>query len=548
MASQNVSKHRPTEINDAVVEVLKRKRSQDSLHSFALNIDIPGAPMVAMCPDEDLLGPARDHMALHHAIMLDEIQRTMNTPYGRLMILAPPGSAKSSYATVVAPAWDASRPVPIVEGAPKGWRQGDGRIIIASYNDKIAQKQSRRCQTICKSERYQNLWDKPVSVTRDAVGDWALSNGTEFLAAGIMGGITGNRAHGVIIDDPVAGREEADSPQIQQKTIDGYMDDVMTRLLPGAYVILIQTRWNELDLAGQILPDDFDGKSGYVRCKDGMDWYVLNIPAKAERSDDPLGRPIGEYLWTDWFEPRHWQMYENAEGREARRTWSSLYQQRPTPEGGGDFKREDFNWYNPGEEPMHMHVYGASDYAVTEKQGDFSEHGVWGLDNDNNLWALDWWSGQTETDVSIDAFIDLVEKWRSRNLLIWTNEGGVIDKAVRPAINKQMRERNCFVDLRTLPSMFDKRAKCRSFGARVSAKSVWLPRGRVWAEELVSQLCAMPAGRYDDKADVAGLIGRMIDKFTHSQLPTDDKPRGIKPFTAAWLEYEEPEEKRCGYR
>ncbi len=535
----------PSELQNAAADLLKRQRSQTSLHSFALNIDIPGAPMGALRPDEDLVGPARDLMALHHAVICDHIERTMNTPFGRLMIFAPPGSAKSSYASVVAPAWDMARPVPdwrTTVGAPRLWREADGRIILASYADKIARKQSRRCQQICASEKYRNIWPEPIIIDRSATDDWSLSNRAEFMAAGIMGGVTGNRAHGIIIDDPVAGREEADSETIREKTLDGYQDDVLTRLLPGAYIILIQTRWHEQDLSGCILPDDYDGRSGWVKCKDQMWWYILNIPAKAERGDDPLGRNPGEYLWTDWFPPAHWQLFENAEGRAARRTWSSLYQQRPTPEGGGDFKREDFNWYTPGEEPMNLTLYGASDYAVTEGGGDYSEHGVCGLDSDNNLWFVDWWSGQEAPDKTIDAFLDLVEKHRRGNpyqFPIWVNEGGVIDKAVRPAINKRMRERDVFVDLRTLPSMADKRAKCTSFGARVSAKSVWLPKGAPWAEDLVDQLIAMPAGRYDDKADVAGLIGRMIDEFIKSLPPPEKRKQGIQPFTAQWLEHQD---------
>jgi predicted phage terminase large subunit-like protein len=289
------------------------------------------------------------------------------------------------------------------------------------------------------------------------------------------------------------------------------------------------------------LPDDYDGRSGWVQCKDGMPWYVVNIPAKCERADDPLGRQIGEYMWPEWFPPAHWAIYENGSTREQRRTWGSLYQQRPTPEGSGDFKREDFNWYDPGEEPMNLHLVGASDYAVTKDAGDFSEHGVGGLDTDGNLWLVDWWSGQVETDVSIDAFINILQRYNikdeERGINMWVNEGGVIDKSIRPTINKAMREAEEFVDLRTLPNMNDKRAKCKAFGAMVSAGAVWLPRGCAWAEDLVSQLCAMPAGRYDDKADVVGLMGRMIDKFIYSMPLRKKKSQGIQPFTAEWLEH-----------
>ena len=518
---------------NAAREMLRRIRCQTSLHSFALNISIPGAPMDALCPDEDLLGPAEFLLAEHHALICTVMQKTMNTPYGRAMFFMPPGAAKSSYANV-ALAWDMSRP-------PPPHQAGDRRLIYASYNDTIAKKQSRRVKTMCQSPEYNMLWDTPVHIVSDAASEWSLDNGAEFMAAGLTSGITGNRADGVMIDDPVKNREDADSPQIQQKTVDEYNDSIMTRLKPGAWVMIIQTRWNEMDLSGTILPDDYKGESGMIKCKDGMMWHVVNIPAKAERPDDPLGRKPGEYLWTDWFPPRHWQQYEKSDTREGRRLWSSLYQQRPTPEGGGDFKREDFNWYSPGEEPQKMHLFGASDYAVTEKGGDFTEHGLWGLDGDRKLWLLEGWSGQVETDVGVSAFLDMVEKYQKHpehEMVQWINEGGVIDKAVRPLINLMMRERDVFIDVRTLPSMADKRAKCRAFGGRTSAKSVWLPR-TAWAEDMVTQLIAMPAGRHDDKADVAGLIGRWIDKFSTATPGATAKPRGIKPFTAQWLEYTE---------
>lgn len=520
---------------NVAAEMIRRKRCQTSLHSFALNINIPGAPMDALCPDEDLVGPACDLLAEHHSLICTKLQNTMNTPYGRLMMFLPPGSAKSSYANV-ALAWDMSRP-------PPPHQQGDKRLIMTSYNDTIAKKQSRRVQTICKSPEYSTIWDEPVGIVMEAAGEWSLDNGAEFMAAGILSGITGNRADGVLIDDPVKNREDADSEQIRQKTTDEYNDSIMTRLKPGAWVIVIQTRWNEMDLSGQILPEGYAGESGIIRCTDGMDWDVVNIPAKCEKADDPIGREIGEYLWTDWFPPKHWQQYEKTNTREGRRLWSSLYQQRPTPEGGGDFKREDFNWYERGEEPQKLYLYGASDYAVTENAGDFTEHGIWGLDGDNKLWAIDWWSGQVEVDEGVDRFLDIVEKYQDERveheLIQWINEGGLIDKAVRPLMNRMMRERGTFIDVRTLPNMSDKRAKCRSFGGRVSAGGVWLPK-TAWAYDLVDQLVALPAGRYDDKADVAGLIGRWIDKFVSAGPKPPKQSRGIKPFTAAWLEYSEP--------
>jgi predicted phage terminase large subunit-like protein len=513
----------------AARELLRRRLCQDSFKHFVLYNDIPGCPP-ALAPDVDtleMLGGPDALLADHHALICEKIQETMETPFGRLMIMAPPGSAKSSYASVAAPAWAMGK-----------WPNEP--IILTSYASGLAERQSIRAQQICATEEYRLLWDQLPKLEKDSVKHWTLSNGSSLFAAGLTAGITGARAMGAIVDDPVAGREEADSPTMRQKVIDAYQDDLLTRLKPGAWLIFIMTRWHELDLAGSILPDTYAGETGWVKCKDGLDWYVINIQAKAERNDDPLGRKPGEYLWPEYLTPKHWQMYELAETREAQRRWASLYQQRPTPFGAGTFTPDMFNWYGPGELPPQLALVGGSDFAVTEAGGDFTEHGLAGVDHQGQLWFIDWWSGQKTTDVSIDAFLDMVD---NHKVPYWFNEAGVIDKAVRPAINKRMRERNIYTVLQSLPSNKDKVSKVQSFQARAASGSVWLPKGKPWAHDLVAQLCALPAGRHDDKADVAGLIGRAIDKVPNATLPEPPKPRGIKPFSAAWLEYQETDEK-----
>jgi predicted phage terminase large subunit-like protein len=514
-------------------ELLRRRRCQESLLHYALYTDIPGVP-AAPRPDPDLvdlLGGPEAMLAPHHALLLEKMQECMETPYGRLMIMMPPGSAKSSYASVLGPSWHLGR----FPGEP---------LILTSYAGELAEKHSTRAQQICASEDWRLLWDEEPVLTKEAARNWVLSNNSTMFAAGLLAGITGQRAAGAIIDDPVAGREEADSPTVSKKTWQAFRDDLLTRLKPEAWLMLILTRWHELDLAGRLLPEDYDGRTGPVKCTDGLIWYVINIPAKAERPDDPLGREPGTYLWPEYFTPRHWQQFENATGSDAQRTWSSLFQQRPTPDGAGEFRRDMFNRYKPNELPPRLNLLGASDFAVTKDGGDFTESGLWGVDSDGNLWAIDWWYGQETTDISIKKTIALAQ---SKGCRLWYNEGGVIDKAVRPAFNRAMREQRYVMDLRSVPSMQDKVAKCKSFQAYAAAGMVYLPHGQVWAERLIEQLVSLPAGRYDDAADVAGLIGRVVDQVSYASVPAEPERRGIVPFSAEWLEHEE-EPKRPAIR
>jgi predicted phage terminase large subunit-like protein len=189
--------------------------------------------------------------------------------------------------------------------------------------------------------------------------------------------------------------------------------------------------------------------------------------------------------------------------------------------------------------PAHLRYYGASDYATMEarkgkREPDFTEHGLVGIDHIGDMWFVDWWYGQTETDKSIAAFIDLVRRWKP---VRWWNEGGLIDKAIMPAVRRSMRESQKFVAIEALPSVQDKCAKLHAFHARVTAGTVHFPIKRPWAERVIDQLIKFPAGRFDDAADVCGLLGRGIDQMFDASLPVASEKPSLVPFTAAWIEY-----------
>ena len=134
-----------------------------------------------------------------------------------------------------------------------------------------------------------------------------------------------------------------------------------------------------------------------------------------------------------------------------------------------------------------------------------------------------------------DAFTALVHRHKPRR---WWNEGGPIDKAISPAIKTAMREHvpPVHVNIKPLTSIKNKAVKLASFQARAAAGLVYLPIGRPWAQRLVDQLCAFPAGKHDDACDVAGLIGRGIDDMMSPHEPAQVQREQLLPFTAKWLE------------
>ena len=169
-----------------------------------------------------------------------------------------------------------------------------------------------------------------------------------------------------------------------------------------------------------------------------------------------------------------------------------------------------------------------------KKEPDFTEHGIWGMDAKGELWAIDWWSKQCETDIAIAAFIRLVRLWKP---VRWFDEGGLIEKAIGPSIRKAMRDAHAFVAIESLPSLTDKGIRLQAFHAMATAGVIHLPVKRKWADALIEQLVKFPAGRWDDKADVCGLIGRGVDLMFDAQLPIRDTKPLLVPFTEAWLMY-----------
>lgn len=479
-------------------------------------VDIPTVPLTDD-DDEDAFSVLKvNKLVAHHALVCRALQDVAEGRIPNLMLLLPPGSAKSTYADVVFIPWFMAK-------YPRK------NVILASYATNIARKQGRRARQLIKSNSFATLFpNAKLSAASSAAEEWALDSGGEFMAGGLLSGLTGNRAALGICDDLIAGREEAESETTRQKTWDAYIDDFCSRLIPGAPQVMILTRWHQEDPAGRILPENWAGESGDFDGRDGRKWHVICLPAICERADDPLGRKIGETLWPEWFNLAHWEPFKrNA------RTWSSLYQQRPSPEEGTYFQREWFHRYKPHELPKALRKYGVSDYAVTDGGGDYTTHRVWGVDSATDLWLLPGgYRAQETSDKWIEAKIDLILEHKP---FAWFGEGGVIQKAIEPALLRRMKEREARCRLEWMSSIHDKPTRARGFQARASMRTVHLPEGPE-GDAILDEYLRFPAGKHDDDVDGASLIGRALD-MTHPAIVPPEKPKGQTPqgiMDATW--------------
>lgn len=464
--------------------------------TYASSIEVPTSPVPIDETAQDQLVPVKVNFGKHHLLWLQCLQDVADGKLKRLMGLMPPGSGKSIYSSVVFPTYYLGR-------FPRS------SVIVTSYGSELPKKFGRRARSIIKQPIYQRIFGADLSEESSAVDQWALTNGSEFMAAGILSGITGNRVDGIVWDDLIRGREAADSLVQREKTWDAYLDDLKTRKKPGAWEVGINTRWHEDDVAGRILPEFYNGESGLIKCRDGNEWLVVCIPAIAERNDDILGREPGEPLWPEWFCREDSDHFNQFMGNA--RTWNALFQQRPAPESG-DFFQSD--WLVPYDKPPdrdELHVYGASDYAVSQDKGDFTVHIVVGIDPTDRMYVLDLWRQQASSDIWVEQFCNMVEYWRPMG---WAEETGQINAGVGPFLNKRLQERQLYIARAQFPTRGgDKSVRAQSIRGRMSMNKLYYPRNAPWFPAFKHELMTFPAGKNDDQVDALGLIGQVLDKM-----------------------------------
>lgn len=469
------------------------------------------------------LAPYGHSPAKHHRLLISYLERVANKEIPRLMVLMPPGSAKTTFVSKLFVSW-------LLQYQP------GCQIIGASHTVPLALDISggltMSIQTIIK----ENQDILGYGLLNEAKERWYTTNGGCYLAAGVGVAIPGFRASGcAIIDDPIKSREDAESAGGRKTIWDWYNGSLERRLTPGCPIVLMHTRWRDDDLAGMLLAAEPER------------WTVLSLPAEAE-VDDPLGRAPGEMLWGDdeyGYAADLKIVKRDLQNRGANREWTSQYQQRPVPEEGDYFKAEWLRYYENPPLASTMRIYGASDYAVTKEGGDYTVHGVIGLDPADNIYILDWWREQSATDEWVEAFCDLAQKWKP---LMWAEERGQIISSVGPFLDRRLRERRIFPYRRQFTSSHDKQTRAQSIRGRMAMGKVYFPRREPWANDLVNELLRFDAGKNDDQVDVLSLVGRMLDVMVPGTAPKRELPiRGLQGMTMdeAWKELGKPQRERA---
>lgn len=348
----------------------------------------------------------------------------------------------------------------------------------------------RKVRDLVASPAYQGLFPE-VSLSADskAAGRWSTNKGGEYFAAGAGGTISGRGADLFVMDDPHSEQEQVigeHHPEVYNRVVEWYESGPRLRLQPDASIIVVMTRWHNRDLTGQLVKKMQENP-------EADQWKVIELPAIM---------PSGEPMW-----PEFWPKEELLRTKSSIpiSKWSAMYQQNPTSEEGALIKRTYWrNWEEP-KPPKCNIILQAWDTAYTKStRADYSACTTWGVfwnedDGRNQLILMDAIRGKWDFPELKQVAKNHYREWSPDVCLIEARAAGqsLIDEMRR----MDMPVTDWIVGRGTKHNPNDKIFRTNSITDIFASGNVWAPLVKTWAQEVVEECAAFPAGEHDDYLD-----------------------------------------------
>ncbi|MEH6556698.1 MAG: phage terminase large subunit [Oceanicoccus sp.] len=421
----------------------------------------------------------------HHRVIVDAIHAMLNGGCPKLIAALPPGSAKSTYLSIILPCFLLAQDPTI-------------QILCLSAAESLAENFARRRRTLMKTKEWQRIAQTELAPDSQSLAFQGTQKGGTIVAAGCGSTISGLRCDWLVVDDPISGMEQANSLSQTDKLATWYFSEARTRIKPGGKEIILATRWSSLDLSQRLLDLHFAGKE---------EWRYIRIPMEADATNDPLGRELGERLWPEW--------YTQAMVEDAKRDpmiWTTLYQQTPIADTGSWVPSENIHIRQLEDLPpkQKMKIYISADIALSVQRGDWTVFAVVGLDTQKNLIVLEVYRQQVSPDVSAKVFIELCRKYSPVQAFIDDDNASkvwrrlIYEVSMRsgvPAPLQLVKTGNRDKETRAAP--------LRSYFLQDRVQIAQAP----WNTELLDELAKFPHSRHDDQIDALALPAKELIKL-----------------------------------
>jgi predicted phage terminase large subunit-like protein len=441
----------------------------------------------------------------HHKIMGDAFERVARGELKRLIINMPPRHTKSEFASYLLPAW-------FLGNFP------EKKIIQTAHTAELSVGFGRKVRNLVDSDDYKQVFPTlGLRADSKAAGRWSTTQGGEYFAIGVGGAVTGKGADLLIIDDPHSEQEgQSADPGVFDKVYEWYTSGPRQRLQPGGAIIVVMTRWHKRDLTGQII------KSSVQRA--GTDeWEVIEFPAIM---------PSGKSLW-----PQFWPLeeLESLRNELPAPKWNAQYQQNPTSEEGALVKREWWREWDSDVPPECEFIIQSWDTAFLKTQrSDFSACTTWGV-----FYHPDDVGTMQANIILLDAHKERLEfpelKKKAYEFYgYWEPDACIVEaKAAGTPLIFELRAMGIPVAEYTPSRGNDKISRVNAVSDLFASGNVWRPNTR-FAEEVVEEFAAFPAGEHDDLVDSSTQALLRFRQGGFLRLLSDEEDEPFYPRKASY--------------
>ena len=387
----------------------------------------------------------------------------------------------------------------------------DKEAMICCYNSSLAEKNSKLARKIIESKQFQELY--PDTEVEGGVQQWNIKGHSAIVtASGLISGITGNGYSLGMLDDYIAGRENAESQVMRDKIWDEFTNSFLTRRAPVSITIVLATQWHVDDIIGRIERKTDPNTDEYE--EDFPKFRIVSFPALDGEGDvwvekTKTEKAHWEHQKWDYLFPERFNdvFYRQQFASLGSYSFSSLYQCNPQIRGGNLFDVSKIQYHNNIADFPKTKYYRVWDLAHTEKQTQKT-------DPDWTSGTLLTYTKKVENGIlKWELWIKDVQRIRAKaperdNFLrsVAEKDGQPVTAAVensmdsKDAVSTMQNILNGKVVIRPINIREDKIARAGYIEPIFEGGNVHVLRGD-WNLDWIKEVKEFPSGKHDDQVD-----------------------------------------------
>jgi predicted phage terminase large subunit-like protein len=366
----------------------------------------------------------------------------------------------------------------------------DCKVILSGHTEGLTEDFSKTSRDLINEPIFKELFPNVIIAPNDSSGShWKINGrGGECYSSGLMGSMTGQGGHLLILDDYCRNREDAESETIRNKAWDAFTNNFMTRRAPISIVIILATRWHIDDIIGRIIKNMKDDPL-FPRFK------FINIPAF--NKDYPTGTLFPERFSKNWYNQQRATLGDYGT--------ASLLQNDPVQRGGNMLCTDCIQRHEAlSEYPKNLRWFRVWDLAHTAKERTKQDPDY----TSGTLLAFNEIDGMTHLWIKDVQRMRKAAPERDRTILTVTNFDGAY---VQVGIEDSIDSKDAFSALSRILSgkrmvlsakgVRDKVIRATPLEPIFKAGNVHVPASAPWLQDWLLEISAFPSGAHDDQVD-----------------------------------------------